>query len=311
MVLFLGCVLLAIALSAFYAGLRRPRPGEPERTGPDRGRVATGIVLATLGGFLTAWPSLAIANLEPVDLSSTDTWVIHPPVAAESPIRWEGKALQADLEAGSGRYAVFPVDWSADRFEAEWDIAFSHLDRSGDEILMQTEGRTRPHRRSKLDFASFAVGLMDQNVANVDDRDHVSGSSIQACFSDDIRLRASDANLMVRTASATESGSQEIDPDFKPQQPIHIELDERYHCRMVFDIRRHEATLDVTTATGRPIASRRLDELADFTNSVSWFGVSVRGYNRYDKKLDPTRRATGYTRPRASARIENLKYSQP
>jgi hypothetical protein len=203
------------------------------------------------------------------------------------------------------------VDWEANRFAARWDITFTQLDPAEQEIQLKDGDTVRTARRGQLERASVAIGLMDQNAANIDDRDHVSGSSIQACFSDDIRLRASDSNYSIRTSSATESGKLELDPKFRPSLPVQIELHKRYHCELRYDAPSKVATLVVTEPGGQTVASRRLEDLKDFTNNVSWFGVSVRGYNRYDKKLEPTKAITGYVRPKAKFTIENLEYRQP
>ncbi|HTE18477.1 MAG TPA: hypothetical protein VK689_08860, partial [Armatimonadota bacterium] len=114
-----------------------------------------------------------------------------------------------------------------------------------------------------------------------------------------------------RTSSATESGKLEIDPKFQPSLPVQIELHQRYHCELRYDGPSRVATLLVTDPAGKTVAARRLEDLKDFTSNVSWFGVSVRGYNRFDKKLEPIKAAIGYVRPMAKFTIENLEYRQP
>jgi hypothetical protein len=54
-----------------------------------------------------------------------------------------------------------------------------------------------------------------------------------------------------------------------------------------------------------------VEEVREFTGRVAWFGVTVRNFNRYDKKLWPERETNGYVRPKARVRIENLRYAQP
>jgi hypothetical protein len=315
MVSFLGWVLVLVAVWMLITAFRRPATEgatAPATTGPNRTYLGGGLLALVAGAGLAVWPSIALARLQPVPLDRTDLWVMNPRTSETAPIRWEGSVLVADLEAGSGRYAVFPVDWDANRFEASFDITFTHLDSAGDVIpLRQPDGSTRMHRRTPLDFAAVCIGVMDQNLANIDDRDHVSGSAIAACFSDDIRLRASDASLLVRTSSATESGKERIDPFFKPGVPTRVELNRKYRCLLAYDGRRNQADLVVREEGGAVVVERRLENLRDFTNSVSWFGISVRGYNRFDKKLDPTKAQTGYTRPTARIRLENLQYRQP
>ena len=65
------------------------------------------------------------------DLSRQDAWGTNPPAAPDAAVRWDGPALEATLEVGSGHYAAYPVDWKADRFEAEWDITFKQLELPG------------------------------------------------------------------------------------------------------------------------------------------------------------------------------------
>jgi hypothetical protein len=311
MLTFLGWVLVIVAVVLLVSAFRRPEP--TSSTGPEPGRpnkpyLWAGVACLVAGLLMAMSSTIALARLETLPLSRSDNWRSNPPVGPDAPIRWEGNALLADLEAGSGRYAVYPVDWNADRFEAEWDIIFSQLD-----VKRERDARSgaRSVRRARPEAASVAIGLMDQSVSNIDDKDHVGGSALQACFSDDIRLRAADANFIVRTASSDESGKAEIDPNFKPGEPVRIELNTKYHCRITYDRPSSEAVLVVRDDAGREVVTRRLEDVKDFTNSVSWFGVSVRGYNRFDKKLDARKAENGYKRPLASVRIENMRYRQP
>jgi len=314
---FFGWVIVGVAAWLIYSAFRRPDPAaaaagaEPARGGTNRAALWGGIVALVLGLGMAFSPALANARLSPQKTSRKDLWVINPAAGPEAPIRWEGNTLVADLESGSGRYAVLPVDWNATRFQAEWDMTFSRLDLPGEELTLMAGGKPQPYKRSRLDFASVCVGLMDPSAANIDDRDHVSGSAIQACFSDDIRLRASDANFIVRTASAEESGKEKYDRNFRKGEPFRIELGKKYHCALAYEDSANAATLTVSDETRRPLVQRRLEDLKDFTNSLAWFGVSIRGYNRFDKKLDATKKDTGYTRPRAVVQIENIQYLQP
>jgi hypothetical protein len=315
---FLGWALVIAAVWMLISAFRRPAEATAEaapRSGPNRGYLVGSAVALVVGLGLAFWPSIALARLTPKDLKRQDAWVMNPPTGETAPIRWEGDALVADMEAGSARYAVFPVDWEANRFVASFDITFSQLDLPGQEIPLKVGDKANPttqmHKRTNLDFAAATVGLMDQSIANIDDRDHVSGSAIEACFSTDIRLRASDANYIVRTSSSTESGKEKIDPFFKPGTPLPVELGKKYRCVLSYDGRNNQADLKVSDEGGRAIVERRLEDLKDFTNSVTWFGISVRGYNRFDKKLDPTKADNGYTRPTVKFRLENLQYSQP
>lgn len=314
---FLGWVLVAAAVWMLISAFRRPvetaeQPAS-RRQGFNRGYLVGALASLVVGLGLAFWPSIALARLTAEDVSRKDMWVMNPATSETAPIHWDGNALVADMEAGSARYAVYPVDWEANRFEAAFDITFTQIDLPGQEIPIKEGDKasptTRMHKRTNLDMAAVTVGLMDQNIANIDDRDHVSGSAVEACFSDDIRLRASDANYIVRTSSSTESGKEKIDPFFKPGEPIPVQLNKKYHCVLTYDGRNNQATLAVT---GDQVnIERKLEDLKDFTNSVTWFGISVRGYNRFDKKLDPTKPDNGYVRPTAKFRLENLTYSQP
>lgn len=307
MSLFVGIVLIAAGSVALLRGLRRA-----SGSGRDGRFLGWGIAGLVAGLYLALQPGIALARLRPASLQRHDRWTINPEPSPGAPIRWDGNVLVATLEAGSNRYAVFPVDWEANRFLASWDITFERLDRIGDVIPLKEDGRVVSHRRSAQDFASVTVGLMDPNVANIDDRDHVSGSAVEACFSDDIRLRASDSSLIVRTASHDESGKLTADPSFHPQhEGVRVETGQRYHCDLSYDAGRSAAALEVRDASGRAVASRRLEALKDLTTSVSWFGISIRGYNRFDKRLDPTKGDSGYTRPLVTVRLENMEYRQP
>lgn len=310
---FLGWVMIIAGVVMLASGLRRSAPTAeaPAPAGRNRRPLWMGLLGVALGAALASAPRIALARMEPAELGRQDSWRFNPTTGPQAPIRWEGAALLADLEAGSNRYGVFPVDWNANRFRASWDITFTHLDRQNEPLQLKDGDRTYQQPRGKQDYASVAVGLMDTAAANIDDRDHVSGSAIEACFSDDIRLRASDSNFIVLTASAAESGKKEIDPNFKPGTPISIELNKKYHCELEYDSGPKTATLTVTEEGGKPVVQRNLEDVKDFTNSVSWFGVTVRGYNRFDKKLDAKKGDNGYTRPRATVRLENLRYEQP
>ena len=311
---FLGWVLLIAALFTLVRAFRRPGGApvaERARRGPDRRYLAMGAAGIVLGVLLAMAPRIALARMRSVDLSRVDNWRFNPATGPEAPLRWEGSKLVGTLEVGSAHYAVFPVDWEANRFAARWDITFTQLDPAEQEIQLKDGDKTRMARRGQLERASVAIGLMDQNAANIDDRDHVSGSAIEACFSDDIRLRASDANYLVRTSSSTESGKADIDPDFKPTAPVRVDLNRKYHCALSYDGRSKTADLLVRDESGREVVRRQLEDLKDFTNSVAWFGVSVRGYNRFNKKLDAKKADNGYARPKGVVRLENMRYRQP
>ena len=312
MLVFLGVALLAVAVMLLIRAIPRSGRRTAASALPDRRSTWIGLASLAVGVAILLWARVASAQMASKDLVRHADWLMNPETSATAPLHWDGNTLVAELEAGSNRYAVFPVDWDANRFSASWDITFTELDRQGDTVPLKLDGKDVQHHRSALDFASVAVGLMDQAAANIDDRDHVSGSGIEACFSDDIRLRASDANYLVRSASHEESGELKPDPNFHPAPTgVVIELNRKYHCALSYDSSSSNAELTVQDEKGRTVVRRVLRELKDFTNSVAWFGVSIRGYNRYDKRLDPKKKENGYQRPKAVVRLENLEYRQP
>jgi len=275
-----------------------------------------------IGGYLLVSTTLARAHLRPRDLSHPDDWV-----RSHTDDRIEvlpGPEIRATLEVGSNVYAVIPVDWNADRFRAEWDLILTRLDVRE----RQPEPGEDPGPNSTIvtERASIAIGLMDQNAASIDDRDHVGGSGLQACFSDDIRLRGSDVNNLLKTASSDESGKTIVPKDFRPRPRVDLRpyLHQPLHCVLEYDGDYDTARLRVTTADQRVLADLRLEDLRDFTNTVQWFGITVKGYNRWSKQAEYAwnrrnaelkRRGLPdqgpYPKPRAECVIRNLRYSQP
>lgn len=299
-----GLLAWGLLAAAGWLLLEAARSAPPAR----RQGLARGLAVLIAGAGLLTWPIVHRARVRPVDLDRRDAWLLNPAPAPGSPVRWEGDALVAELEAGSGRYAVFPVDWSGDRFEAEWDLTIEQLDLPGDSMPLNDDGR--PRVRTFQEAAGIAIGLMDGTVSSLDDRDHVAGSALQACFSDDIRLRAADAGLLARTAAHDEPGTRELDPAFRPGAPVRPELGKRYHCRLAYRADTRIAVLSVSEG-GRQIVSRRLEEPGELTSRLAWFGLSIRGDNRFDKPLDARKAENGYTRPRGRVRLEHLSYRQP
>jgi hypothetical protein len=287
---FLGWVLLLAAVGLIAALLRR----RPAGVAPVNRRWYSASAVACLlaGGYLVLAPRLALAHRRPVDLSHPDDWIIGGPSDA---FRWVKGRMDAKLEVESDSYAAFPVDWQADAFHAEWDMTVHRLD-------------LRPEWGER---ASIAVGVFDGPAcANIDDPDHVGGSSLEACFSDDIRLRASDADRLLKTHSSTELslGPRSL-RKFQPSPPVRVELNVPYHCVLDYDGPSDTATLTVSQG-GRPVVRRWLDDLREFTPAVAWFGVTVRGFKHRNKQME-AKLKSAYTKPAAELTLENLRYAQP
>src|SRR5688500_8448000 len=100
----LGVVLLIAAVSRLVSAFRR-RAGAavPARRGPSRAYLAGGIAAVVAGGLLLAWPAIAMTRMTSKGLSWHESWSTNPPAGPEAPIRWEGQAVDADLEVGSSR----------------------------------------------------------------------------------------------------------------------------------------------------------------------------------------------------------------
>src|SRR5207248_7706631 len=114
-------------------------------------------------------------------------------------------------------YAAGPVDWHADGFRASWDMTITELG-------------LRPECGAR---ASIGIGLTDGSQVNIDDPDHVSGSALEACFSNDVRLRASDADHLLKTHSSTElTRSSQSTQTFTPSPTVRLELNTPYHCTL-------------------------------------------------------------------------------
>jgi hypothetical protein len=286
---FFGWALLVVAALLIYRTLR---PGqEAAARSARRWLSAGGLACVVLGAYLALVPHLVSAQSRPVDMSHPDDWIVGGPLEA---IRWEDGRLKAKLVVESESYAAFPVDWRADAFRAAWDMTITHLD-------------LRPEWGER---ASIAVGIFDTAAASIDDPDHVGGSALEACFSDDIRLRASDADRLLKTHSSTElSVSPRFPQEFHPSAPVTLQLNVPYHCLLTYDSVSDAATLTVTQG-GKRVAQRELKDLREFTTSVAWFGVTVRGFKHRNKQKEAALKAA-YAKPYAEVVIENLRYEQP
>jgi hypothetical protein len=265
-----GIWVLRARAAAVEAAGRAGAPPAPTR------RHYWGVLAAfVLGIWLVAAGSGATARLSQThawDFGQDPVWLINKPGA----IQWDGAAgqLKMTLESGSGAYAVAPVDWDADAFRAEFDV--------------QVHSLSTPR-------ANVGIGLFDGSISNIDDTDHVGGSTIQASFGNDIRLRVSDTNLLSRSDALS----------LRPGEPraIHLEPGKTYHGVLGYNRRLDTATLQVFESGGtQPLVDLKVEELKDFTPNVSYFGVSIKGFNK-DKDRDP--------KPIAVATLDNVKFYQP
>jgi hypothetical protein len=162
------------------------------------------------------------------------------------------------------------VDWDADAFRAEWDITVTSL----------------PVK------SVIAVGLCDAAVANIDDTDHVGGSTIQAVFApDDIRLRAADTNLLARSDSMGLRGEAKVPP----------QMGTTYHCVLGYEDVTDTATLQVfEQGSQAPLLSLQVPDLRDFSPNMSWLAITVNGYNKLKAE-----------KPTSEAYLDNVKFYKP
>jgi hypothetical protein len=249
------------------------RTGAPPA--PTTGQYAGVLAGLILGIWLVATGSGATARLAQShawDFQSDPQWLINNAGA----IQWDQQAgvLKASLASGSGAYAVAPVDWNADAFRAEFDLTIESLNTP---------------------LSVVGVGLFDGSISNIDDRDHVGGSSIQASFGNDIRLVVSDTNLLSRRDSMS-------DRDGEPK-PVQLQPGKTYHAVLGYNRRIDTATLEVSEqGSSSPLVQLKVEELRDFTPNVAYFGVSIKGYNK-NKDADP--------KPTATATLDNVRFFQP
>ena len=289
----LAWLLIVGAIVALYRALQRREDGGEQ---PDEAAVAaerrkwlTGAAAGLLVGIgLLVTVNIASARLHEVSVSAADDWIFYP---SEGKFKWDGRTLVGELEPGTDSHAMFPVDWNGNAIEVSWDLTVNRLDVF-----------------ASRDRASISIGLFDQTATSIDDPDHVGGSGLQACFSDDVRLRSSDQNHLLRTSSSTESGKRSVEAKrFEKQDKVEIQLNETYRCTLVYSARSAKASLTMTDRQGKTV-SRELDELERFTSSVAWFGVSTRGFTLFNKVRhgkDPD-----YKRPKTVFKIENIHYQQ-
>ncbi len=291
---FLGWVLLAVGIGLVLRMLRRRKVAAP---GQLRLWGIAALLSLALGLYMALAPRWAMANMGVVQTSDPRKWLVGGP---DDALRWETAApdqwskLAIRLGNESESYVVFPVDWEGNAFRAEWEMTITQLD-------------IRPEWGER---ASVAVGVMDGTATSLDDPDHVGGSAIQACFSDDVRLRTADDTRLLKTASSTEQWlSPTSTRQFTPGTSLQLRTGVPYRCVLAYSAASDVATLEVSEG-GRRLVARRLEDIPAFTGNLSWFGVTVRGYKRRNKKLEAELK-TAYKRPAAEVEIRNLVYRQP
>jgi hypothetical protein len=291
----LGWLLVIAAAVSAYVFFRRstaPLPQGAAAPPPNRAIALGSALFAVVLAFYllsAAPPSVAeLGQQEPTYVQDFSTaparWVSNNRPkewkADTLGIEWDPqeKRLLARMKVGEGWYGVVPVDWEGDVFRAEWDITILKRDEDPD-----NDGPG----------AVAGVGMFDNTISNIDDTDHVGGSSIMAVFGDTARLRVSDINLLAKSA---------LD-DTK------LEVGKTYHAVLGYDRRARTATLQVTEKDGgAPVADLKLEELRDLSSNIDWFGISMKGFSRNKKKW-----ARGGTKEGLfiNAAIDNVRYYQP
>jgi hypothetical protein len=267
--------LLAAAALGYWYARQRTEGGatrRPEEVAQERSRLVSAIVVGVLGVLFLAIGSQARPALKLThnwDFQKDPQWL---KVGGDDRVAWDPSSgrYHARLEVGSGHYAGAPVDWNASAFRAEWDITLVAL----------------PEK------SVIAVGLCDGSVSNIDDTDHVGGSTIQATFvPDDVRLRTSDTNLIVRSDSMKLRGT----PGVK------LEIGKTYHCVLGYEDATDTATLQISeVGAATPLVTLQVPDLRDFSPNVSYLAVTVKGYNRFKAE-----------KPTAECYIDNVRFYQP
>jgi len=270
----------------------RPQSGTAPAAAPPPDRaiaLAAAIVAVGLATYLFSAAPPSVASLKPIyaeDFASDPKrWVFNNP----GQVGWDqqGQRLLAKMKVGEGWYGVVPVDWNGDAFRAEWDITILKRDVDPDFDPKRDAGKD-----NTLPGAVAAVGMFDGSISNIDDTDHVGGGSIMAAFGDTVRLRVSDVNQLVKSATGGK-----------------VEVGKPYHCVLTYDRSGNTATLNVAEKEGnRTIADLKLEDLRDLSSSIGWFGVSMKGFSR-----NKTKTARGATTAGLfiDAAIDNVSYAQP
>ncbi len=272
----------AITALVFYRRSTVPLPQGATQP-PNRAiALASALVAVALALYLLNAAPPSVASLKPTyqtDFSHDPTppWVFNNP----GQVSWDpaGQRVLAKMKVGEGWYGVMPVDWSGgDEFRAEWDITILRRDTG--------PAPTDPG-------AVAAVGMFDSSISNIDDTDHVGGSSIIAAFGDTVRLRVSDVNLLVKSDKGSEK----------------VQLGTPYHAVLIYDRGTNTAALWVTEKqSGHPIAALRVEDLRDLSSSINWFGVSMKGFSHNKDVQLPGHAKKGLF---IDAAIDNVVYAQP
>jgi hypothetical protein len=282
----LGWLVVVAAVIVSYVFYQRSSAPPRQGAAPQPNRaiaLASAIVAVGLATWLFNMAPPSVADLKPTYTEDFNTepkrWIFNVPTQ----VGWDpqGKQLLAKMKVGEGWWGVVPVDWDAaggDVFRVQWDIT----------ILKRDAG---PQKRDP--GAVAGVGMFDSSISNVDDTDHVGGSSILAVFGDTVRLRVSDVNLLVKSARGT----------------LPVEIGKPYHADLSYDRHLNTAALKVVEKdTGKPIADLRIEDLRDLSSSINWFGVSMKGFSHNkDVKLPGKDKAGLFI----DAAIDNVVYAQP
>lgn len=277
-------IVVAAVVTAFVYYRRSTAPAPPSAPSPPPNRaIALGaaIVAVVLSLYLFSAAPPSVADLQPTlqeDFADdpTDRWHFNVP----GQVGWDEQngRLLAKMKVGEGWYGVVPVDWEGDAFWAEWDITILSRDKDPD---------------NAGPGAVAAVGLFDNTISNIEDTDHVGGSSILAVFGDTVRLRVSDLNLLVKS-----------DVGKTP-----LEIGKTYRARLAYERRANTAWLTVVEKeSGAKVADLKIKDLRDLNANIDWFGVSMKGFNRNKLKQVPGRDKAGLF---IDAAIDNVKYAQP
>jgi hypothetical protein len=279
----LGWLIVAAAVVTAFVFYRRSTVPAREGAAPPPNRaiaLTSAIVAVGLAAWLLAAAPPSVADLKPTLVETFDAepkrWVFNTP----GQVAWDpqGKQLLAKMKVGEGWWGVVPVDWDGDAFRAQWDITILRRD-AGPE-------KTDPG-------AVAAVGMFDGSLSNIDDTDHVGGSSIIAAFGDRVRLRVSDVNLLPQSAKGA----------------LPVEIGKTYHADLTYDRHVNTATLKVVEKQGgKSIADLRIEDLRDLSSSINWFGVSMKGFSRNKDVQLPGKDKKGLF---IDAAIDNVLYAQP
>jgi len=280
-----GWLIVVAAVITAYVFYRRStapvRQGAPAPP-PNRAiALVAALVAVALALYLFNIAPPSVAALKPTlvekfDQDPTRHWHFNVP----GQVGWDqpNGRLLAKMKVGEGWYGVMPVDWEGDAFRADWDITILRRDADPD---------------NAGPGAVAGVGMFDSSISNIDDTDHVGGSSIMAAFGDTVRLRVSDINLMPKWDNG--------------KAPV--EIGKPYHATLAYDRHENTATLKVVEKdTGKSIADLRIEDLRDLSSNIDWFGVSMKGFSRNKGKRVRGRDKDGLF---IDAAIDNVSYAQP